>query len=896
MAALATIQDVIPVVQTTADRDARFSNPFPDQRVQNKQTSTIQRWEVSLGAWVDDFYSLAPGTPLAPGAAGGYIRSNGVNWVRVQGIAAADVQSGTFAGAPYIIRVALGSDALVWGGLAPNTTSGRLRTGGVADMIDMSSNLPAAGGQDDVAKSSWRMRMGPGADLWAVARTPPGGVEVTFATITSTGALVVGTDPGVLGGAKLRVGGNAVFTNADTSDGGIILVSADATNKLIFFANNGGPSQMRVVSNHALEFWTNNTVRLTLAASGASLAPGAVATTDLGTAALPFKRWYISETGAAGTKWNANAFSDGALYLGRDDQSNQFIFSPSAFNPRASGTQTLGGPTQTWGKLYLGLSSFSNARGFLNIRTDNAVDNAIYLEDSNAAPKASWAIGLSTGGSFDGIGFYNYTAAALRLKLLASGELDVIIGPVIVGTSTQVSTAGSLVTADNANAKVEWQATGQAADNRVWDFLTAATGLFRGRARNDANNAATNWIEVSRTGTTINYVQFPNSVVTIGSQPAVNTANLFMYTNTVSASGAPVVQVSDNAGSSLASNYLGYSFGTLDAAFVGIRGRGTYASPTAVQSDDFLVTFAAGGQYDSTVGHVTGGSAGWAFLAAENWTSGAQGVYLRLYLTKPTTAATAEYYRWRWDSYTPSVSGAASLGTTGLPWGNAYHVNAPAGAIQWQDSAAGFTNPGYIFYSSSNALTFGTQNVDRWTIDNAGNLIGSTTNGGYLSVRMGSSSVRGKVPTVMFLSTGCATTSTTTATLTGGTNGGTCQLKANALSANGDSLEITFSGDISATTGTVTLEIGSIVFVNAVALSSAGTFYFTVKVSRVDSTHVRVTGMGISFNAANVTYLNRTAGSVSLDLTTDQNILFRGAAASGTLTGYTCQVMLQPAP
>lgn len=184
-------------------------------------------------------------------------------------------------------------------------------------------------------------------------------------------------------------------------------------------------------------------------------------------------------------------------------------------------------------------------------------------------------------------------------------------------------------------------------------------------------------------------------------------------------------------------------------------------------------------------------------------------------------------------------------------------------------------------------ISIKTNALVRTSWDTSGNQLADTTNGGYIEYRAGTSSVRARANGTLFKSGGAATTSTTTATLTGGSGGGTYTLKANTLAADGDTLDIIFSGDVSATTGTFTLVVGSITIINAVALSSNGTFSERVVITRVDATHIRWSFSGLHFNAANVTDLGRSAGSVALTLTSDQTINFQGSAASGTLTAYT---------
>jgi|GEM_PF-1590290 len=58
--------------------------------------------------------------------------------------------------------------------------------------------------------------------------------------------------------------------------------------------------------------------------------------------------------------------------------------------------------------------------------------------------------------------------------------------------------------------------TNNAVDEKIYDFIHLTNGQFAGRALNDAENSATNWLLVDRTGTTIDSVSFPSGNVGIG--------------------------------------------------------------------------------------------------------------------------------------------------------------------------------------------------------------------------------------------------------------------------------------------------------------------------------------------------------------------------------------------
>jgi hypothetical protein len=74
----------------------------------------------------------------------------------------------------------------------------------------------------------------------------------------------------------------------------------------------------------------------------------------------------------------------------------------------------------------------------------------------------------------------------------------------------------------------------------VWDLINNGTSFLL-RALNDANSAASNWLQVSRTGTNINYVSFPNSSVGIGSTSLSVSAKLQVVSTTQGAVCMPVM-------------------------------------------------------------------------------------------------------------------------------------------------------------------------------------------------------------------------------------------------------------------------------------------------------------------------------------------------------------------
>lgn len=104
----------------------------------------------------------------------------------------------------------------------------------------------------------------------------------------------------------------------------------------------------------------------------------------------------------------------------------------------------------------------SAVRGALVIKVDNVTTNGIYLEDSNASPKNPWAIGLSTGASFNGIGFYDYGAGAQRVRFIATaaGQQVEAYGGTYSGYGVITTNRTGFFDIDDSNNRWRWGING----------------------------------------------------------------------------------------------------------------------------------------------------------------------------------------------------------------------------------------------------------------------------------------------------------------------------------------------------------------------------------------------------------------------------------------------------
>lgn len=123
------------------------------------------------------------------------------------------------------------------------------------------------------------------------------------------------------------------------------------------------------------------------------------------------------------------------------------------------------------------------------------------------------------------------TAASDNLVLRSTSNAtkgDVVIADVATFEDDQITftqpTAGTAIGGGSAAAlrsvstgpAVEIRETDAALDEKSWDFLGGG-GTLSFRAVNDANSASTPYLQVDRTGTTIDSVQFLNGHVSVGS-------------------------------------------------------------------------------------------------------------------------------------------------------------------------------------------------------------------------------------------------------------------------------------------------------------------------------------------------------------------------------------------
>jgi len=120
---------------------------------------------------------------------------------------------------------------------------------------------------------------------------------------------------------------------------------------------------------------------------------------------------------------------------------------------------------------------------------------------------------------------YKLEVNSVDTALNVSGMLYVNSTSVGIGTSNPTRTlevAGGPLLMNGSNIYifavdpiVRWQESDATEDNTIWEMRTQLEQMV-GRVVNDAYSLASNWIQIDRTGTTIDSVVFPNGMIGIG--------------------------------------------------------------------------------------------------------------------------------------------------------------------------------------------------------------------------------------------------------------------------------------------------------------------------------------------------------------------------------------------
>jgi hypothetical protein len=134
-------------------------------------------------------------------------------------------------------------------------------------------------------------------------------------------------------------------------------------------------------------------------------------------------------------------------------------------------------------------------------------------------------------------------SAAFFIACAPAAAQAPIAGSVFTGLVRGTLSGGGTDAAFQASAAIPsyaWQATGQPADQKIWDVITIGETL-QFRAVNDANSSANSWMTVTRAGTSVSSVGIPVPVALGGCSPSVLLCvNGSTYFNSLSANALTV--------------------------------------------------------------------------------------------------------------------------------------------------------------------------------------------------------------------------------------------------------------------------------------------------------------------------------------------------------------------
>jgi hypothetical protein len=183
---------------------------------------------------------------------------------------------------------------------------------------------------------------------------------------------------------------------------------------------------------------------------------------------------------------------------------------------------------------------------------------------SNTGGSTYWGVESSAGGGiFTGSSAYAGvfgTGSSTPVQIATGNTVKMTVdssGNVGIGTTSPPQK----LTVTNGNFELQnvepyfiFKETDQGTDGKLWDNFVG-NGTMNYRAVNDAYNAATPWLQVNRTGITINTVSFPSGNVGIGSSSPEAQV-------TISHPTAPTLYISETGGTGVATLFL-KQYGTI---------------------------------------------------------------------------------------------------------------------------------------------------------------------------------------------------------------------------------------------------------------------------------------------------------------------------------------------
>ena len=193
---------------------------------------------------------------------------------------------------------------------------------------------------------------------------------------------------------------------------------------------------------------------------------------------------------------------------------------------------TVGDSASTTGQIFIDSSASGSA--FVNVQDNGVAKFAWGYFDTDD----DWKLQRFDAGSKDVFGV-DHTSGNIILGdgIEGTWTWDGATGDVVLNAAGSVAAGGvgggdvSALRAVSSSPGIEIRETGAAADEKSWDSLANSGGLLL-RAVNDANSAATTWLQVDRTGITIDTVAFVNGDVDMQSTTNSGSITLSVGTGT----------------------------------------------------------------------------------------------------------------------------------------------------------------------------------------------------------------------------------------------------------------------------------------------------------------------------------------------------------------------------
>jgi hypothetical protein len=341
------------------------------------------------------------------------------------------------------------------------------------------------------------------------ASTPLAGTEVlpivqSGNTVKATVANIVGagTSPGSF--TNITGSANAIISVTDNTNAALRITQLGTGNALLVEDSANPDATPFVINNAGNTFIGYGTSLAPSAVSGSDFQVNSVGTTQ---ASITASQWTATGSGSAqilltrslsGARGTQTIVTSGTA-LGKirsfgSDGTN--LIEAASIESFVDGTP---GTNDMPGRLVFSTTADGASSTTERMRIDNAGNVA--LSTGNLIVSTTGK-GVTTGSSIPlGFGVNNGTAL---MTLATDGSLG--LGVVVPEAPLHLYSPYPVISMEESDA---------AANNKKWWFEING-GVYQGRILNDAANAASTWIKVTRSGTTVSSVELPSSNLTMG--------------------------------------------------------------------------------------------------------------------------------------------------------------------------------------------------------------------------------------------------------------------------------------------------------------------------------------------------------------------------------------------